>query len=130
MYCKSCQREISAPEGSGFCPVCGSSLDDAVVPEVSAGEAEFAGNGGFKKDRIAAAVLALLFGAFGIHKFYLGYRKQGLIMFVGAVFSFKFLPSFFFGLFVFVGIAESLGYLLRDDRQFAQMHRDLGRPWF
>jgi len=32
------------------------------------------------KDRLVAALLAIFLGAIGIHKFYLGYKTQGIIM--------------------------------------------------
>jgi TM2 domain-containing membrane protein YozV len=39
-----------------------------------------AGIGSAYKDKWVAAVLAFLLGTFGIHKFYLGYKNEGLIM--------------------------------------------------
>ena len=71
-----------------------------------------------------------VFGAFGVHKFYLGYTRQGLTMLVVSLVSVKFLWGLLFGLFAFVGILEAVGYFVRDDRQFARMHCDRSRPWF
>ena len=44
--------------------------------------------------KIAAALFAFFLGAFGAHKFYLGYTKQGVIMLL--VFMFGFIPVFLF----------------------------------
>ena len=121
MYCKTCQREIDPPPGSAFCPGCGSPLDEGIVPEVSVGEAKDRRNmGGRRPNRIVAGLLALCFGAFGVHKFYLGYTRQGLFMLVGSILSLK----------LFVGVLEAVSCFVRDDRQFEAMHADLSRPWF
>ena len=131
MYCKTCQREIDPPPGSAFCPGCGSPLDEGIVPEVSVGEAKDRRNmGGRRPNRIVAGLLALCFGAFGVHKFYLGYTRQGLFMLVGSILSLKLFWGLLFGLFVFVGVLEAVSCFVRDDRQFEAMHADLSRPWF
>ena len=41
--------------------------------------------------KISAGILAILFGALGIHKFFLGMHKQGLIMLLVSVISLGFL---------------------------------------
>ena len=33
-----------------------------------------------EKNRLTAGILALLVGGFGVHKFYLGYNNQGIIL--------------------------------------------------
>ena len=40
------------------------------------------------KSKIAAGLLAIFLGGFGIHKFYLGYRKPAVIMLVGGLIGF------------------------------------------
>lgn len=39
------------------------------------------------KNKIVAAVFALLLGIFGVHRFYLGQKAFGILMFIGAMFS-------------------------------------------
>lgn len=47
--------------------------------------------GVFPKNKIAAGVLGILLGAFGIHNFYLGYNGKGLVQLLITVLSFGFL---------------------------------------
>lgn len=60
------------------------------------------------KSRYAAAILAILLGGFGIHKFYLGAWGWGLIY---LLFSWTFVPAF-------VGIIEGIRYLVLTDQDF------------
>jgi len=45
-----------------------------------AGKTRTGGIGSAKKEKWPAAALAFVLGTFGIHKFYLGYKTEGLIM--------------------------------------------------
>ena len=70
------------------------------------------------KSKYIAAVLAILLGGLGIHKFYLGYAKEGVIMlalfFVGAFISFGVVPA----LLVVFGWIEGIVYLAKDKDDF------------
>ena len=68
--------------------------------------------------KVLAGILAILLGGFGIHKFILGYNKEGLILLgltiVLSVFSFG-----FFGWLVWVfTIMEGIIYLTKSDEEF------------
>jgi len=84
-------------------------------------------NGSSKK--LTAALLAFFLGAFGAHKFYLGYKTQGLIMLLVFVFGFIILgiPSFIIGLIAFV---EFIIYLTRSEEDFEQTYVIAKKPWF
>lgn len=60
------------------------------------------------KNRIAAALLAIFLGDFGIHKFYLGKPVQGIIY---LIFFWTFIPGF-------IGFFEGIIYLLMSDKSF------------
>lgn len=60
------------------------------------------------RSRSTAAVLAIIFGGIGVHKFYLGKPVQGLLY---MFFSWTFIP-------MFVGIVEGIIYLSMSDRSF------------
>lgn len=60
------------------------------------------------RSRSTTAVLAILFGGIGIHKFYLGKPLQGLLY---IFFSWTFIP-------MFVGVIEGIMYLSMSDRAF------------
>lgn len=60
------------------------------------------------RNRIVAAILALLLGGLGIHKFYLGKAGWGLLYFL---FSWTFIPAI-------LGFFEALIYLTMSDEDF------------
>ena len=60
-------------------------------------------------NRVAAGLLALFLGGFGIHKFYLGKAGQGVLY---LIFCWTFIP-------VIIGFVEGIMYLLQSDEEFA-----------
>ncbi|MCM1364627.1 MAG: TM2 domain-containing protein [Faecalibacterium sp.] len=105
MYCKNCGKEIadnaavcvncgvSSGKGNNFCHSCGAATNPEATVCVKCGvnlnkKANSVGIAGEKK-KWMAVVLAILFGEFGVHDFYLGYNKRGLIklisLLVGAI---------------------------------------------
>ena len=84
--------------------------------------------GGASK-KIAAALFAFFLGAFGAHKFYLGYTKQGVIMLLVFLFGFILLgfPSMVIGIIAFV---EFILYLVKSDEEFEQIYVTGRKPWF
>ena len=77
----------------------------------------------------AAAVLAFFLGAFGAHKFYLGYTKEGVIMLLVFLFGFILLgiPSFIIGIIAFI---EFIIYIVKPDDEFEETYVQGHRPWF
>lgn len=61
-----------------------------------------------KKNRLAAASLAILVGMFGIHKFYLGRSAAGILY---LLFCWTGLPGL-------VGLVEGIVYLFQSDGEF------------
>ena len=82
-----------------------------------------------EKSKIVAALLALFFGAFGAHKFYLGYTKAGLIMLFCWLFGFLLLgvPSFFVAL---IALIEGIIYLVKSDEEFDRIYIQNKKFWF
>ena len=76
--------------------------------------------------RVLAGILGILFGALGIHKFILGYQKEGIIMLVLSLLSFGFLAGFM----AIVGLIEGIIYLSKSDEEFYQIYQVGRRPWF
>jgi TM2 domain-containing membrane protein YozV len=64
------------------------------------------------KSNVAAGVLALFLGGFGLHKFYLGRPGLGLLY---LLFCWTLIPSI-------VGFVEGLVYLFSDPAEFASRH--------
>lgn len=76
--------------------------------------------------RIVAGIVAILFGSLGIHKFILGYQKEGIIMLVVSLLSFGFLAA----LVALVGLIEGVIYLSKSDEEFFQTYQIGSKPWF
>ena len=86
------------------------------------------------KSKIAAGLLAIFLGGFGIHKFYLGYRKPAVIMLVGGLIgffgSFLLLPLLLIIATSIVGFIEGIIYLTKSDAEFEQIYVQGTRDWF
>jgi TM2 domain-containing membrane protein YozV len=81
------------------------------------------------KSRIAAALLAVFLGGFGIHKFYLGKTKAGLIM----LFCFLFGAPLFLvptAVIAAIALAEAIIYLFTSDEDFDARYVRGDRSWF
>jgi len=76
--------------------------------------------------KLVAGILAIIVGSLGIHKFILGYQKEGVIMLLitiltcgigGAVTS-------------IIGLIEGIIYLTKTDDEFYQMYQANQKTWF
>lgn len=79
-----------------------------------------------QKDKTAAGLLGIFLGALGIHKFYLGYTKEGVIMLVVS------LATCGIGATVMeiIGIIEGIMYLTKSDEEFQATYVDSYKGWF
>lgn len=77
----------------------------------------------FTQKRIAAGVLGILLGAFGIHKFLLGFTKEGIIMLLVMIFTCGSVSGL-------IGFIEGIIYLVRSDEEFYRTYVEEGRRWF
>jgi TM2 domain-containing membrane protein YozV len=71
--------------------------------------------------KISAGILALFVGALGIHKFYLGYTKEGII---------QILLNLLCGLGSLIGLIEGIIYLTKTDEEFYQTYQVGQKGWF
>lgn len=72
--------------------------------------------------RIIAAVLGILLGGWGIHKFYLGYTKEGVIQIVITICT--------CGAGALVGLIEGIMYLMKSDEEFIATYQTGQKGWF
>ena len=111
-----------------ICVVCGVSLETHVA-ELPQSERPKAGTAG-QQSRLAASLLAIFLGWLGVHKFYLNYNKEGLILvlcsIVGGILTFG---VAFFAVAVF-GLAEGIIYLSKSEKEFQTTYVLNKRPWF
>jgi TM2 domain-containing membrane protein YozV len=71
-----------------------------------------------ERNRIVAAILAFLLGGIGVHRFYLGDRRTGLIY---LLFFWTYIPTF-------ISFVEAIFFLLMDNREFARRYLSVGSP--
>ena len=80
--------------------------------------------------KLAAGLTGIFLGAFGVHKFILGYTKPAVIMLVvslaGGVVTCG-LASFVMGV---IGLIEGIIYLTKTDAQFQPQYLDGQQDWF
>jgi TM2 domain-containing membrane protein YozV len=71
--------------------------------------------------KLVAGILAILLGYLGIHKFYLGYNREGVIQLI---------LGFVFGIGGIIGIIEGIIYLTKSDEEFYQTYQVGKKGWF
>ena len=87
-----------------------------------------------EKNRIAAGVLAIVIGAFGVHKFYLGFTKPAVIQAVLGGLGF-FLSFVIIGIPILmamsaIGLVEGIIYLTKSDEDFERIYVVEKKEWF
>jgi TM2 domain-containing membrane protein YozV len=80
--------------------------------------------------KLAAGLVGIFLGAFGIHKFLLGYTTAGVIMLVvsvaGGVVTCG-IASFVMGV---IGLVEGIIYLTKTPEEFKATYIDAKKEWF
>ena len=89
---------------------------------------------GGENKKILAGVLAIVLGSLGVHKFILGYQKEGIILLVTTIIG-MILACFVIGAFVvwatgLIGIIEGIIYLTKSDEDFYNTYQVGRKPWF
>ena len=80
---------------------------------------EFAGK------KMAAAICAIMFGAYGVHKFILGDSKQGITrLLISLCTCVGGIPM------MIIGIIEGIKYLQMSDEDFYQFYKVEKKAWF
>ncbi len=97
MYCRNCGNVVNdqavicvtcgVPTGKGnnFCPLCGEATDSMSQVCMKCGFT--LNNYGQQKSKLAAGLFGIFLGAFGVHRFYLGYIGIGLAQLLLTVLS-------------------------------------------
>jgi len=76
--------------------------------------------------KVLAGILGIVLGAFGIHKFVLGYQKEGIIMLVITLVTCGFGAT----ATSIIGIVEGIMYLTKSDEEFVNTYITNQKPWF
>lgn len=91
------------------------------------------GAGGENK-KILVGILAIILGSLGVHKFLLGYNKEGFILLGFTLISYV-LACFIIGAFLVwipgvIGLIEGIIYLTKSDEEFYNTYQVGKKPWF
>ena len=97
------------------------------VSEIKEGWNEATKSGENKK--LLAGILGIVVGGLGVHKFILGYNKEGIIMLVIGVVGW-FLCAIPTGIVCLVGLIEGIIYLTKSDEEFYETYQANKKPWF
>jgi len=82
------------------------------------------------KDRVVAGILGILLGSLGIHKFYLGYRNEGLIMILVTIIGGCITLGIAAAVMGVIGLIEGIMYLTKSQQEFEQTYVYNRKPWF
>lgn len=72
--------------------------------------------------KVVAGILGILLGGLGIHKFYLGYTKEGIIQLVVSLCT--------CGVGSLIGLIEGIIYLTKSDEEFVATYVNGKKGWF
>jgi len=72
--------------------------------------------------KLTAGICGILLGGLGVHKFILGYTKEGIIQIVVTVVT--------CGVGSLIGLIEGIMYLTKTDEEFVQTYVTGRKPWF
>jgi len=109
-------------ENQRYCVNCGEliHLQAEICPECGYSQPRLRGQGTRETDQIAAGLLAILLGSFGVHKFYQGNTRNGVLY---LCFFWTTVPGL-------LGVVEGILMLVADDREYRERWADgsiLGR---
>lgn len=80
--------------------------------------------------KMVAGILGILLGALGIHKFYLGYKQEGIIMLLVALIGGAVTCGVGASVVGVVGLVEGIMYLTKSDEEFVNTYITNKKGWF
>ena len=84
--------------------------------------------------KILAALMGILFGGLGVHKFILGYNKEGLVLLGITLVSIPLMCVFIGILTIYIapiiGLIEGIIYLTKSDEEFYNTYQVGKKSWF
>lgn len=80
--------------------------------------------------KVLAGVLAIILGGFGVHKFVLGYNKEGIIILVVTIILGILTCGVAGWLMGILGLVEGIIYLTKSDEEFYNTYQVGRKPWF
>ena len=80
--------------------------------------------------KLAAGLLGIFLGSFGIHKFVLGYNSAGIIMLVVSLAGGVVTCGIATGVMSIIGLIEGVIYLTKSTDEFREIYLDQEKSWF
>lgn len=78
------------------------------------------------KSKVTAGLLGIFLGSLGIHKFYLGYKKEAIIMLLVSLLTCGVGAS----IMSIIGLIEGIMYLTKSDEEFVDTYVNGQKTWF
>lgn len=85
---------------------------------------------GGENKKLIAGILAIVLGSLGIHKFILGYQKEGIIMLVCTLVLGAITCGIGASVMGLIGLIEGIIYLTKSDAEFYNTYQVGKKPWF
>lgn len=102
--------------------------------EFTEGAKEAFGPSSGDNKKLLAGILGILFGSLGVHKFILGYNKEGGILLgvtvIGYVLACVGIGIFIVWITAVIGLIEGIIYLTKSDEDFYNTYQVGKKPWF
>lgn len=98
--------------------------------EFTANAKEAFNNTSGENKKMLAGILAIILGSLGIHKFILGYQKEGIIMLVVTLVIGFFTCGIGASAMGLIGLIEGIIYLTKSDEEFFNTYQVAKKPWF
>ena len=139
MYCTNCGKEIDAKAAAcpncgfyprrehNFCYNCGEHTEPNQAVCLHCGVSLRLSS---TKSKVTAGLLAIFLGGLGIHKFYLGYNKEGLIMLLVSLIGGVITIGIASGIIATIALIEGIIYLTKDDHEFEATYVAGTKGWF
>lgn len=85
---------------------------------------------GGENKRVLAGILAILLGGLGIHKFVLGYNKEGIVLLAISIIIGALTCGVASWVVWVITVVEGIIYLTKTDDEFYETYQRNKRPWF
>lgn len=125
-FCPNCNAQSS---GLGnHCTSCGANLPNHSMPPQYVGS-NYPAKMPAADNKLAAGICGILLGAFGVHKFILGYTTEGVTMLVISLVGFALcgIPT---AIVSIIGLIEGIIYLTKSDEEFVRTYVQGKKGWF
>lgn len=129
VYCPNCSEQNTNFDSS--CRRCGAMLPNIAMPMQPAPQYGMQAQQPVGADkRVVAGICGILLGAFGVHKFVMGYNNEGIIMLLVSLVGGFLLCGIPTAIVSIIGLVEGIMYLTKSDEEFSQMYFQNRKGWF